>query len=63
VTPSFKLVPSNEVFYCLLQDDSLVTKVSVDTEQLLRPADPDFVLAIIHVNIKKTRTSYANGAF
>jgi hypothetical protein len=51
------------MFFCLLQDDSLVTKVSVETEQLLRPASPDFVIAIIHVNIKKTRTTYANIAF
>lgn len=55
--------PSNGVFYCLLEDDSLVTKVSVETEQLLRSVSPDFVLAIIHVNIKKTRTSFANIAF
>lgn len=53
----------DDVFYCLLQDDSLVTKVTVETEQLLRPANAEIVLAIIHVNIKKTRTSYANIVF
>lgn len=51
------------VFFCLLQDDSLVTRVSVETEQLLQPKDADSVLAIIRVNIKKTRTSYGNLAF
>lgn len=50
----------NGIFYCLLQDDSLVTSVSVETEQLLKPKDADSVLAIIHVNIKKARTSFAN---
>jgi hypothetical protein len=51
------------LFYCLLEDDSLVTKVGVETEQLLQPYDSDSILAVIHVVIKKTRTSYANIAF
>lgn len=50
-------------FYCLLEDDSLVSKVTVETEQLLRECPVDFVIAVIHVNIKKTRTSYDNIAF
>lgn len=56
-------IAGDGLFYCLLQDDSLVSKVAVEADQLLRPADPDFVLAVIHVNIKKTRTSYANMTF
>ena len=55
--------PARGIFYCLLQDDSLVTKVSAETEQLLRPADPATVVALIHVTVKKTRTSFANLAF
>lgn len=47
-------------FYCLLEDDSLVTKVSVESEQLLRPANPDEVVAIIGVHVKKTVLSHAN---
>jgi hypothetical protein len=47
-------------FFCLLEDDSLVTKVSVESEQLLRPAKPDEVVAIITVHVKKTVLSYAN---
>ena len=47
-------------FFCLLEDDSLVTKVSVESEQLLRPAKPDEVVAIISVHVKKTVLSYAN---
>ena len=46
--------------YCLLEDDSLVTKVSVESEQLLRPAQPDEVVAIISVHVKKTVLTHAN---
>ena len=52
--------PDPKPFFCLLEDDSLVTKVSVESEQLLRPAQPDEVLAIISVHVKKTVLSYAN---
>jgi hypothetical protein len=34
--------------------------VSVESEQLLRPANPDEVVAIISVHVKKTVLSYAN---
>ena len=47
-------------FFCLLEDDSLVTKVSVESEQLLRPAKPDEVVAIISVHVKKTVLSLEN---
>jgi hypothetical protein len=46
--------PDPNPFFCLLEDDSLVTKVSMESEQLLRPARPDEVVAIIAVHIKKT---------
>lgn len=52
--------PDPKPFYCLLEDDSLVTKVSVESEQLLRPARPDEVVAIIAVHVKKTRLSFDN---
>lgn len=52
--------PDPTPFFCLLEDDSLVTKVSVESEQLLRPAKPDEVAAIISVHVKKTVLSYAN---
>ena len=52
--------PDPNPFYCLLEDDSLVTKVSVESEQLLRPARPDEVVAIISVHVKKTVLSRAN---
>ncbi len=55
-------VPDPIPFFCLLEDDSLVTKVTVESEQLLRPADPDEVLAVISVHVKKTRLTPENMA-
>jgi hypothetical protein len=52
--------PDPNPFFCLLEDDSLVTKVSVESEQLLRPARPDEVVAIISVHVKKTVLSHTN---
>ena len=52
--------PDPTPFFCLLEDDSLVTKVSVESEQLLRPARPDEVVAVIGVHVKKTVLSYEN---
>lgn len=52
--------PDPVPFFCLLEDDSLVTKVSVESEQLLRPAAADEVVAIISVHVKKTVLTPAN---
>lgn len=52
--------PEPNPFFCLLEDDSLVTKVTVESEQLLRPTGPDVVLAIITVHVKKTRLTFEN---
>ncbi len=52
--------PDPSPLYCLLEDDSLVTKVSIESEQLLRPALPDEVVAIISVHVKKTRLTVDN---
>ena len=49
-------------FLCLLEDDSLVSKVTVESEQLLRPAKPDEVVAIISVHVKKTMLTHENMA-
>jgi hypothetical protein len=51
-----------ELFFCLMEDDALITKVSVETAQLLRPAPPDHVLAIVGVHVKKTMLTPANMA-
>jgi hypothetical protein len=60
--PEIPDAPDPRPLFCLLEDDSLVTKVSVESEQLLRPAKPEEVVAIISVHVKKTVLSYANMA-
>lgn len=48
-------------FYCLLEDDNLVTSVAVKTEQLLEAvADPSFVDAQITVTTRVTRVTMGN---
>jgi hypothetical protein len=41
-------------FYCLLENDILVTRLAVTADQLLQTVDPEEVFLIIHVEIKKT---------
>lgn len=51
-------------FYCLLEDDNLVTSVSVRTEQLLEPVpDTSVVDVLIEVTTKVTRLTMGNGNF
>lgn len=52
--------PEPDPFFCLLEDDALITRVSVETTRLLRPAPPEHVLAIVGVHVKKTMLTYAN---
>jgi hypothetical protein len=41
-------------FYCLLEDDKLITELSVKTERLLEPnLDANEVLLLIHVTVKQ----------
>ncbi len=47
-------------FFCLLEDDSLVTSVSVSTDHLLEPIDPGHVLAVIKVKTVRTRDIWKN---
>ena len=47
--------------YCLLQDDSLVTKLSVETDRLLRPSAGQFdLVAIIQVDVTASRLTFGN---
>lgn len=55
--------PDPRPMFCLLEDDALVSKVTVESEQLLRPAKPDEVVAVISVNIKRTMLTSHNLAF
>ena len=51
-------------FFCLLEDDNLVTAVQVRTEQLLEPvADSSLVDLLIYVRTRVTRDSFKNGLF
>jgi len=47
-------------FYCLLQDDALVTALSVTTDRLLAPKPTSDVELIIRVSVKITRRSFKN---
>jgi hypothetical protein len=45
--------PDESPFYCLLEDDKLVTGLTVKTDRLLEPnLDPNEVLALIHVTTR-----------
>ena len=47
--------------HCLLQDDSLVTRLSVETDRLLRPTTGEHdLVAIIQVKVTASRLSFAN---
>jgi hypothetical protein len=51
-------------FYCLLEDDNLVTTISVRTEQLLEPVSDQSVVDVsIFVRTRVTRPTMGNGAF
>ena len=51
-------------FYCLLEDDNLVTKLTVATDRLLEPtSSPSEVHLLIHVTTKRTHGTYANVGF
>jgi hypothetical protein len=53
--------PTENPFYCLLEDDNLITKVTVKTDRLLKPCDdPSFVELLIVVRTKITRMSWDN---
>ena len=47
-------------FYCVVEDDALITGLSVKAERLLRPSNNDDVLLIIEVTTKIIRATYGN---
>jgi hypothetical protein len=64
--PKEEVAPSaNESpFFCLLEDDNLVTSVSVRTEQLLEPdVDKTMVDATIFIRTRTTRSTFKNSDF
>lgn len=50
-------------FFCLLEDDSLVSHFSVTTDHLLDSNDKDEVLVIITVIVNKTKSNLFNSDF
>lgn len=53
--------PDQQPFFCLLEDDNLVTSLAVRTEQLLEPvADPSEVEVLIDVRTRVTRPTMGN---
>lgn len=51
-------------FFCLLEDDNLVTALSVRTEQLLEDVpDPGLVDLTIHAWCRPIKRTWGNGAF
>jgi len=56
--------PDEVPLFCLLEDDNLVVKVAVQTEQLLEPVDDKSLVEVaIAVNTRVTRTSWDNKIF
>src|SRR5262249_15996308 len=47
-------------FYCLLEDDGMITELAVTTDRLLAPKQPEEIVAIIAVQVKTTRRSIGN---
>ncbi len=56
--------PGEDPFFCLLEDDHLITGFQITTDQLLRPSRsdeaPNDVVLIIHVKVKATMITIAN---
>ena len=53
--------PLEKPFFCLLEDDNLVTRLTVSTDRLLEPVqNPSEVLLLVHVLLKKTIGTWAN---
>jgi hypothetical protein len=54
-------LPDEDPFFCLLEDDNLITKVGVATDRLLEPtASKNDVQLFIQVKTKVTRVIYGN---
>jgi hypothetical protein len=53
--------PAGEAIFCLLQDDSLVIRLTVETDRLLRPTSSEYdLVALIQVSITASQLTYAN---
>jgi hypothetical protein len=50
-------------FFCLLEDDSLITRISVTTDRLLEPGGRSHVFLVLHVVIQPTLRTWINIGF
>lgn len=56
IHPDEKPDSGEDIFYCLLEDDNLITELSVNTKQLLEPnCERGEVIAILDIEIIKIR--------
>jgi uncharacterized protein YcfL len=59
--PTEKPINGEDPFFCVLEDDSLITKVSVNTAQLLESnIHSSEVSLIINIKTKLTQVIWAN---
>ncbi|WP_316234214.1 hypothetical protein [Bradyrhizobium sp. SZCCHNR1098] len=55
----FSVMGPSDLVFCLLQDDALVTRLSVETDRLLRPTASQYdLVAIIQVYIRASRVTF-----
>ncbi|MBF0554405.1 MAG: hypothetical protein HQK96_07555 [Nitrospirae bacterium] len=47
-------ISEDDPIHCLLEDDSLIRKITVSTDRLLDAADKDYVMILIKVKVKST---------
>lgn len=50
-------------FFCLLEDDSLITRINVTTDRLLDPGERSHVFLVLHVVIQPTLRTWINIGF
>jgi len=61
IVPGDSPATGEKPFFCLLEDDNLITKVTVVTDRLLQPtSNPNEVLLVICVNIHATQLIFKN---
>jgi hypothetical protein len=60
LTPRMAEGLGDNLFYCLLEDDALITEVSVRADQLLAPPNQDDVIALILVRLRATEHTWEN---
>lgn len=53
-------IEPGDTIHCLLQDDSLVTRLAVETDRLLRPTERHKLVALIQVSVTASKLTYAN---